>query len=82
MNSMSRLGKNDNLHVRPGLEPTVRQESEIKGNIFTQGDPNNFSQIAASHSCCWIMGVKHLQVALAAKNYYYCIFHTIKLHEY
>ena len=49
MNSMSRLGKNDNLHVRPVLDPTVRQESEIKGNIFTQGDPNNFSQIAASH---------------------------------
>ena len=50
MNSMSRLGKNDNLHVRPGLDPTVRQESEIKGNIFTQGDPNNFSQIAEPHT--------------------------------
>ena len=51
MNSMSRLGKNDNLHVRPGLEPTVRQESEIKGNIFTLlGDPNNFSQIAEPHT--------------------------------
>ena len=72
MNSMSRLGKNDNLHVRPGLDPTVRQESEIKGNIFTLGDPKNFSQIAASH-CCWIMGVKHSQGALASKNYYYCI---------